>query len=55
MCDTCGCNITDGNRHLIEGDGKLAQTESGKEAIPRDKGSDCPRGWYKSDRYCVKQ
>jgi len=33
MCDTCGCNITDGNRHLIEGDGKLAQTESGKEAI----------------------
>ena len=33
MCDTCGCNITDSNRHLIEGDGKLAQTESGKEAI----------------------
>jgi hydrogenase nickel incorporation protein HypB len=33
MCDTCGCNITEGNRHLIEGDGKLAQTESGKEAI----------------------
>ena len=33
MCDTCGCNITDGNRHLIEGDGELAQTESGKEAI----------------------
>ena len=33
MCDTCGCNVTEGNRHLIEGDGKLAQTESGKEAI----------------------
>jgi hydrogenase nickel incorporation protein HypB len=33
MCDTCGCNITDGNRHLIEGDGELAQTESGKEAV----------------------
>ena len=33
MCDTCGCNITDGNRHLIEADGKLAQTASGKEAI----------------------
>jgi len=33
VCDTCGCNITEGNRHLIEGDGKLAQTESGKEAI----------------------
>ena len=33
MCDTCGCNVTEGNRHLIEGDGRLAQTESGKEAI----------------------
>ena len=33
MCDTCGCNVTDGNRHLIEGDGKLARTESGNEAI----------------------
>ena len=33
MCDTCGCNVTDGNRHLVEGDGKLAQTESGREAI----------------------
>jgi len=33
MCDTCGCNVTDGNRHLVEGDGKLAKTESGREAI----------------------
>ena len=33
MCDTCGCNVTDGNRHLIQGDGKLARTESGSEAI----------------------
>ncbi len=33
MCDTCGCNITDGNRHLLEGDGKLARTESGREAV----------------------
>jgi hydrogenase nickel incorporation protein HypB len=33
MCDTCGCNITDGNRHLIEGDGKLSKTESGREAV----------------------
>ena len=24
MCDTCGCNITDGNRHLIEGDGSFS-------------------------------
>ena len=33
MCDTCGCNIPDGNRHLIEGDGELAKTESGREAV----------------------
>jgi hydrogenase nickel incorporation protein HypB len=33
MCDTCGCNVTDGNRHLVEGDGKLAKTESGREAV----------------------
>ena len=33
MCDTCGCNITDANRHLVEHDGRLAQTESGREAI----------------------
>jgi hydrogenase nickel incorporation protein HypB len=24
MCDTCGCNITSGNRHLLEPGGKLA-------------------------------
>ena len=33
MCNTCGCNVTDGNRHLVEGDGELARTESGKEAV----------------------
>jgi len=33
MCDTCGCNVTEGNRHLLEGDGKLAHTPSGREAI----------------------
>jgi len=33
MCDTCGCNVTDANRHLLEGEGRLAQTESGREAI----------------------
>mgnify|MGYP000727113042 CR=1 FL=1 len=33
MCDTCGCNVTEGNRHLVEGDGKLARTESGREAV----------------------
>lgn len=33
MCDTCGCNITSGNAHLVINDGKLAQTEDGKSAI----------------------
>jgi hydrogenase nickel incorporation protein HypB len=33
MCDTCGCNVTTGNRHLIEGTGKLSKTESGREAV----------------------
>lgn len=33
MCDTCGCNITSGNAHLIHNDGKLARTPDGKSAI----------------------
>ena len=33
MCDTCGCNVTDGNRHLVEPGGRHATTESGKEAV----------------------
>ena len=33
MCDTCGCNITPGNRHLIIGEGKLARTEDGRTAV----------------------
>lgn len=33
MCDTCGCNITPGNEHLVVNDGKLAKTESGSEAV----------------------
>ena len=33
MCDTCGCNITVGNEHLIRGDGTLATTVDGKSAI----------------------
>jgi hydrogenase nickel incorporation protein HypB len=33
MCDTCGCNITHGNESLIRPGGKLARTESGKEAV----------------------
>lgn len=33
MCDTCGCNITHGNKNLIKPGGKLHKTQSGKEAI----------------------
>ena len=33
MCDTCGCNITPGNRHLIQGQGKLARSEDGRSAV----------------------
>ena len=33
MCDTCGCNITPGNEHLISPGGKLEKTQSGNEAV----------------------
>jgi len=33
MCDTCGCNITDGNAHLVKPGGKLSLTASGNEAV----------------------
>lgn len=33
MCNTCGCNITPGNQHLLRKDGKLGSTEDGKQAI----------------------
>jgi hydrogenase nickel incorporation protein HypB len=33
MCDTCGCNVTPGNAHLVRGDGKLGRTAEGKAAI----------------------
>jgi hydrogenase nickel incorporation protein HypB len=33
MCETCGCNITPGNEHLVRGDGKLARTEDGRAAV----------------------
>lgn len=33
MCDTCGCNVTEANRSLIESGGKHAQTKGGHEAI----------------------
>ncbi len=35
MCDTCGCNITPGNEHLIAAGGKLEKTDNGREAITR--------------------
>ncbi|HKK13394.1 MAG TPA: hydrogenase nickel incorporation protein HypB [Gammaproteobacteria bacterium] len=33
MCDTCGCNVTSGNAHLVEADGKLATTGDGRAAV----------------------
>ncbi|UCE88782.1 MAG: hydrogenase nickel incorporation protein HypB [Pseudomonadota bacterium] len=33
MCDTCGCNVTPGNEHLVRADGKLSRTDDGKAAI----------------------
>jgi len=33
MCDTCGCNVTPGNEHLVRAEGKYARTEDGKAAV----------------------
>jgi len=33
MCDTCGCNITHGNQHLIKAGGKLSLANNGKTSI----------------------
>ncbi|MFO8024646.1 hydrogenase nickel incorporation protein HypB [Thiohalophilus sp.] len=33
MCDTCGCNITSGNRHLLQPTGMLEKTADGKSAV----------------------
>jgi len=33
MCDTCGCNITPGNEHLVKADGKHAHTQDGRAAV----------------------
>jgi hydrogenase nickel incorporation protein HypB len=33
MCDTCGCNITPGNKHLVEEGGKHEHTHDGKVAV----------------------
>ncbi|MCH8072373.1 MAG: hydrogenase nickel incorporation protein HypB [Proteobacteria bacterium] len=33
MCETCGCNLTHGNEHLVAEDGHLAHTSSGTESV----------------------
>jgi len=38
MCDTCGCNVTPGNQHLVSGKGKLSLTNDGKSAVQVLKG-----------------
>ena len=38
MCDTCGCNVTPGNEHLVAAGGHLAHTSSGNESVEVLKG-----------------
>ncbi len=38
MCDTCGCNVTHGNAHLLKPGGRLAKTSEGKQSIDVLKG-----------------
>lgn len=33
MCDTCGCNITPGNQHLIKAGGKLSRASDGRSSV----------------------
>ena len=33
MCDTCGCNVTPGNEHLVRAGGQLAHTAAGNESV----------------------
>ena len=33
MCDTCGCNVTPGNRHRIAAGGHLHKTSAGNESV----------------------
>jgi hydrogenase nickel incorporation protein HypB len=33
MCDTCGCNVTPGNEHLVRPGGKLSHSASGRESV----------------------
>ena len=38
MCDTCGCNVTPGNEHLVAAGGHLAKTAAGSESVEVLKG-----------------
>jgi hydrogenase nickel incorporation protein HypB len=38
MCDTCGCNVTPGNKHLVEEHGHLHTTSAGTESVEVLKG-----------------
>ena len=38
MCDTCGCNVTPGNEHLVAAGGHLARTSAGNESVEVLKG-----------------
>jgi len=38
MCDTCGCNVTPGNEHLVAKGGHLAHTSHGNESVEVLKG-----------------
>ncbi|MGI9233812.1 MAG: hydrogenase nickel incorporation protein HypB [Woeseiaceae bacterium] len=38
MCDTCGCNVTPGNEHLVASGGHLATTSAGHESVEVLKG-----------------
>jgi hydrogenase nickel incorporation protein HypB len=38
MCDTCGCNITPGNEHLVAAGGDLSRTSTGHESVEVLKG-----------------
>jgi hydrogenase nickel incorporation protein HypB len=38
MCDTCGCNVTPGNEHLVAAGGHLAKTSGGHESVEVLKG-----------------
>lgn len=38
MCDTCGCNVTPANEHLVAAGGHLATTANGSESVEVLKG-----------------